>query len=319
MTGTNDGGYISELSGEITSGLGGLPEAFRNRQRHYLRGAQNPDGGFGGRKGGSDLYYTHFALWALSVLDVPAGDEVWHRAAYFLSDPPQPDDIPDVLSLVHGGLILSQRGHDVQCDASREQVQRLAGGGCCSGVPDSLYDAFLGGLTAGLLGLELPPRKRLLRFVEARRCRDGGFADLNDGEKGGINPTAAGVALLEIYDSLDEPIVSEVAGFVTAAQRPDGGFPAHSDAPCADLMSTFTALVALRDLGKMSAADLAGAARFARELRAPDGGFRGARMHDVPDVEYTFYGLGVLGLLKAHATRAREHTGQMASGGSCCR
>ena len=37
--------------------------------------------------------------------------------------------------------------------------------------------------------------------------------------------------------------------------------------------------------------------RFATELMKPNGGFLGGLWDEATDVEYTFYGLGVLGLL----------------------
>lgn len=46
--------------------------------------------------------------------------------------------------------------------------------------------------------------------------------------------------------------------------------------------------------------DLAPIAAFiAQQLEFPTGGFRGASWDEQADVEYTFYGLGVLGLLGA--------------------
>ena len=39
------------------------------------------------------------------------------------------------------------------------------------------------------------------------------------------------------------------------------------------------------------------AADYARSLEGADGGFRGGLWDERSDVEYTFYGLGVLGLL----------------------
>ena len=43
-------------------------DEFRARQASFLSATQNPDGGFSGREGGSDLYYAGFALRGLAVL-----------------------------------------------------------------------------------------------------------------------------------------------------------------------------------------------------------------------------------------------------------
>ena len=44
--------------------------------------------------------------------------------------------------------------------------------------------------------------------------------------------------------------------------------------------------------------DLTAVRRFAESLELDDGGFRGAEWDPAHDVEYTFYGLGTLGLLR---------------------
>jgi geranylgeranyl transferase type-2 subunit beta len=63
-------GYLETLTVRLATGLAELDEDVRRRQAAYLLEAQQPDGGFAGREGGSDLYYTGFALRALSVFGV---------------------------------------------------------------------------------------------------------------------------------------------------------------------------------------------------------------------------------------------------------
>ena len=41
---------------------------------------------------------------------------------------------------------------------------------------------------------------------------------------------------------------------------------------------------------------------MANQLEFPSGGFRGAEWDEQADVEYTFYGLGILGLLWSNQT-----------------
>lgn len=53
--------YLLRLTTRLADGLGKVPESIRTRHTAYLRSCQNPDGGFSGREGGSDLYYTGFA------------------------------------------------------------------------------------------------------------------------------------------------------------------------------------------------------------------------------------------------------------------
>ena len=60
--------YLPRLTARLAEGLARLEPPRRDRHARYLRAAQNPDGGFSGREGDSDLYYTGFALRGLAVL-----------------------------------------------------------------------------------------------------------------------------------------------------------------------------------------------------------------------------------------------------------
>src|SRR5215470_2804931 len=75
--------YLQRLTNRLTDGLAELPTECRTRHTAYLQAAQNPDGGFSGREGGSDLYYTGFALRSLAVLGALA-PEICERTAGFL-------------------------------------------------------------------------------------------------------------------------------------------------------------------------------------------------------------------------------------------
>src|SRR5882762_11219793 len=60
--------YLLRLTTRLAEGLSRLPVDFRKRHAAYLADCQNPDGGFSGREGESDLYYTGFALRGLACL-----------------------------------------------------------------------------------------------------------------------------------------------------------------------------------------------------------------------------------------------------------
>jgi len=53
--------YLQRLSWQLGERLARAPADFRDRHAAYLRAHQNPDGGWPGREGPSDLYYTGFA------------------------------------------------------------------------------------------------------------------------------------------------------------------------------------------------------------------------------------------------------------------
>ena len=78
---------------------------------------------------------------------------------------------------------------------------------------------------------------------------------------------------------------------------PEGGLRANGRVPLADLLSTFTGAWTLAELGALDRLDAAEARHYALAAEQPHGGFRGGLWDEGCDVEYTFYGLGVLGLL----------------------
>jgi len=303
--------YLGGLAARLGGALVRLPRSFRDRESRYLAGAQNPSGGFGGRRGPPDLYYTSFALRAAQMLDLREA-RFWKRAAEFLrKNAPAPAEAADVLSLLVARSILEARGVVLWCETCaaerlaevRATLERFrstpAGFARTAHAAPSLYHTFLAALSLELLGEAACARDETVRLVLSRECAHGGFGDMQDAQAGGTNPTAAAVGLLGILDALDAAVGARAAAFLLGLQRPDGGFAAHAAAPASDLMSTFTALVALSDMHAARRARLADAGRFVKALALPGGGFLGTRDDDAPDVEYTFYGLGTLALLAA--------------------
>ena len=75
--------YLQELTLQLAIGASQLDASLRSRHAQWLIAQQREDGGFAGREGESDPYYTAFALralWILDALDAPTGS----RAAQFL-------------------------------------------------------------------------------------------------------------------------------------------------------------------------------------------------------------------------------------------
>ncbi len=293
-------------------GLVRTPEDFRSLHRGYLRSAQNSDGGWSGREGGSDLYYTSFALRGLAVLGNLA-DPTTGRAVEFLRTRLlQPASVVDCMSLLYSArLIQSAGGPDVLSENSTDWPTRVAAalesfrkpdGGyakATEGTAGSTYHTFLVALAYELIGLPLPDSSRVVEFIRARRRDDGGFVEVAPARRGGTNPTAAAAAVLLIFDSLDDSARDATAEFVARMQSLDGGLQANDRAPLADLLSTFTGLVTLTDLGAADRIDREQLLHFVQSVELPSGGFRGGLWDDAADVEYTFYGLGTIGLLRS--------------------
>src|SRR5260221_14561070 len=118
--------------------------------------------------------------------------------------------------------------------------------------------------------------------------------------RSGTNRTAAAVGLLQLVEEeihvLTPAECDRVGGFLAEMSSPDGGLRANGRAPLADLLSTFTASWTLHQLGALDRLDADEMRAFAESAERPAGSFHGGIWDEGWDVEYTFYGLGVLGL-----------------------
>jgi geranylgeranyl transferase type-2 subunit beta len=302
--------YLEALTVRLAQGVAELPSEVRQRHTTYLLGAQRDDGGFAGREGESDLYYTGFALRSLMLLGELAGT-VAERAADFLRGRLSGrESIVDFLSLIYGAsLIETASGIDVfetasagWPDAVAEALSRLrrADGGYAKGadgVASSTYHTFLVLLCLELIGRPLPEPDRVVEFIASQRAEEGGFREIRAARRAGTNPTAAAIAVLRILGALDEPTRSETIDFLLDMQTEEGGLRANTRIPIADLLSTFTGTLTLIDLGGIGELDLDAARRYATSLERGSGGFHGAAWDLSHDVEYCFYGLGSMALL----------------------
>src|SRR5687768_9914474 len=99
-------GYLEQLTIRLATGISGLSESTRQRHIQYLLAAQRQDGGFRGREGGSDLYYTGFALRALAVLGELHGSTAERAAEFLRSRLAGRESIVDFLSLIYGAALI---------------------------------------------------------------------------------------------------------------------------------------------------------------------------------------------------------------------
>ncbi len=305
------GSYLARLTARLAAGVGRQPEDLRRRQAGYLLQAQQADGGFPGRDGASDLYYTSFALRGLALLGALTDDVARPAAGFLEACLERQTPLVDLLSLIYCAALLEiTTGTDVLggCRADwrdrvlavLERLRRPDGGYARTpeGHVSSTYYTFLVVLARQLLGREIDQPRRLVEFVLAQRRQDGGFVEIRPVKRSGTNPTTAAVALLQIAGGLDAEVRARAVAFLGAMQGQEGGLRANTRIPIADLLSTFTGLWSLVDLGAGDQVDRRSAGRYVRSLEVADGGFRGAAWDDAVDVEYTFYGLGSLALLE---------------------
>lgn len=309
--------YLQNLTVRLAEGVGRLSEQTRQIHTDYFLAAQQPDGGFSGREGGSDLYYTTFAMRGLSILGELYG-EVADRVEAFLK--PQlstHQTIVDFFSLFYAANLLKvSAGKDIFVDSDPnwpnqvadflETLRREDGGYAKApeGNAGSTYHTFLVLMVLQLIEIPIPQPERAIGFLESRRDPDGGWHEIRVSKRPGTNPTAAAVASLMILGGLDEQkdpeVVATTLDFLVEMQTDEGGLRANTRIPIADLLSSFTGALTLIDLQAFDEIDIEAYRKFVHLMQREEGGFQAAAWDTAHDVEYSFYGLGCLALLENH-------------------
>ena len=305
--------YLFQLADRVSRGLRELESERLERHRDFLLTQQMPDGGFRGREGDSDLYYTGFAVRALAVTGGLAPTQAESVGQFLKSFDPLELGIIDLLSWLYSALVVqASGGPDVMEGApedfpeqmsARLEACRTEDGGYAKnteGASGSTYHSFMAVLAYELVGQRPPRPNRLIQFLYDRQRDDGGFVEIGPMKRSGTNPTAAAIALLHTLGGMEDDIAEDALGFLTDVVSSEGGFQANTRIPVADGLSTFTGLLTAQDLGRR---DVIPAIRIltwlTTEIEAAEGGFKGASWDQQADAEYTFYGLGILGLLHA--------------------
>lgn len=291
----------------------------------FLKSQQNDDGGFKDRKGQSDLYYTVFALDALTALRQPADSP--RLRAYLGSFGDGADlDFVHLCALARCRAAIayeSSRGLGPVAELTEQTAGRSGGGvipmatresivprlsefrardGGFNPVPGSArgtaYGAFLGVAAYQDLKAELPEPMELVRSLKFLETADGAWTNEVFGRGpmpvGATNATAAAVTVLR---NLNVPVNPAVGEWLLAQTHPQGGFLAVPGAPIPDLLSTATALHALAGMQASFDGIKEQCLDFVDSLWTNEGSFHGNWADDHLDCEYTCYGLLALGHL----------------------
>lgn len=310
MDSTNEP-YLMRLAQRLMSGLKGLADDRRTRHQLFIRSKQQHDGGFGGRDGDSDLYYTSFGVRGLSMLGGLTADECASIGGFLKRFDWRQLSVIDLMNWLYSVLAVQAfGGEDLLAQAEPDWVERIAdklesvrtkdGGYAKSpeGAEGSTYHSFLVTLTYELLGRQPPRPKALVQFIYDRQRDDGGFVEIGPMKNSGTNPTAAAVGVMSVLKQIDDELRTDVGDFLKNTWTPEGGFQANTRIPFPDALSTFTGLLTVQDLGIKNLISERAIERLLVEwLEFPTGGFRAASWDVEADVEYTFYGLGCLALL----------------------
>jgi geranylgeranyl transferase type-2 subunit beta len=300
---------LIDLTVRLATGVMGLPDELRERHAAWLLSQQQPDGGFGGREGGSDLYYTSFGLRSLMLLGALDGEPAARACGYLGRQLQTRQGVIDLVSLVFAAQALeaasglnalrsAYAGWQTALTGLLESLRREEGGYAKTphGTTSSTYQTFLTLLCYELIERQPPGPASIAEFLRSQEHPLGGFLEVRLAKRAGVNPTAAAVGGLRMLDAIDDDLAVRTAAFLSEQQSDDGGLTANTRIPVADLLSTCTGLIASDDLRQSRSLDRAAAARYARSMERPDGGFAGFALDPSQDVEYTFYGLAALAL-----------------------
>ena len=316
--------YLDVLDDMLRPCISKLSKRFVDIQVRFVAGCQQPDGGFGGRRGGSDPYYTDFALRTLAWL---ATDHVGFKgaASYLAHLPSAPRDTVECFNVLNMRRLLERHSNGVANGSPTEDLTYepklegkaaraldpsllteclhrclLPGGGFARATNDervSAYHTFLGALCFQMLGVDMPAIDDATDAIEALRRPDGGYVELAGQSASQTSATAAAVAFLMMHDALLPEKATGTVQFLTQMQGADGGLKPHAVCQGGDLLSTFTGLVTLFSLEGLSYIDPSRVAWFLQSTAQPGGGFLSCDGDDAPDVEYTYYGVGALAVL----------------------
>jgi geranylgeranyl transferase type-2 subunit beta len=309
--------YLFRLAARLQALSGAPSDEKRGARRQYILSFQRDDGGFAGREGDSDLYYTSFAVRALDLLGGLTISEAQRVGRFLEITRRRQTNVVDLLSWLYaatvtqwaGGPELLAKANDAWADQLSTALEqfRAADGGYSKkpqGAQGSTYHSFLVVLCRQLMDRANPEPERLVDFIRSQQRPDGGFVELAAVRQSGTNPTAAAAAVLTIMGQATEEIREGVRRFLASVWSEEGGFCANASTPFADGLSTFTAMLTLMDLDLQNQLRCTDLQRFVTSLEMDSGGFRGASWDPHGDVEYSFYALGCLALLTEGASTA---------------
>lgn len=243
--------------------------------RIFIKSQQTREGGFADRGGRCDPYYTLFGGFVSEALDIK---EVFPTLRKYIRDTARSGN-PEGIYL-HCMVILWAKFCGT--DPLPEKVRKKFIAGLAeTAAGEAAYDTFLNLLScyytryyAGLF--------RCWKIIRIQMAS----------EDVPCSVLAAGLMTACLRGLPTGTLISRLLKF----QRHDGSFSATLKAPAGDLLSTAVALYALKfadhDLTLIKPACLA----YVDSLYC-GGGFCAALTEEIPDVEYTFYGLLALGSL----------------------
>ncbi len=266
----------------------------------FILSQQHESGGFADRDGDADLYYTSFAIDALTALQAELPDEALGK---FLE---QQLNHPDQLDFVHlccvarcFSALKDKKTRTLKPIFDRiEAVYRSADGGYNQDEEHETGSAYACFLAYGAYadhGMKPPNSAGIAACLKSLQNPNGAWANDVELPVANIPATAAAVTLCR---NLAVKIPPETGPWIMENFHPvSGGFLPFPQAPIPDLLSTAVALHALDGLQFDFASRTELLLDFIDSLWTATGGFHGSWDDDDLDIEYTYYGLLALGHL----------------------
>jgi hypothetical protein len=313
----------------VTKGVDSITPDAVESIKEFLATQLATDGGFLGRDGKSDLYYTVFGIQLIHALNLTPEKKlsICNALAPFVV-PAEAGTTNDKVSIVMrtdtslsnflqkigdvAGLDFVHLASLIRCHALLQiettsnfqlmvaQIEsfRSSDGGYShldiNAESGTVYAGFLAYLAYYEGGLAMPDSDKLIQSLEHLKMKDGSYANDSGMESGSTTATSAAVILLNAFGKKVENIT--INALLSRAQ-PDGGFLAGASSPVPDLLSTATALFALKALDYDISGEQSAHREFIVSLWNEDGGFSGHIFDDTSDCEYSLYALLALGLL----------------------
>jgi geranylgeranyl transferase type-2 subunit beta len=292
--------YAATLAAGLQAGLAEIDPAVRETHLQSVLRFQQTDGGFSGRQGPSDLYYTAFAARVLHALQA-VDSQREALSAYAAAQ--QPRGIVDVLNWANLHFVLGRPIDQPEMLMDEIERHRARDGGYAM-RPDgtgSTYHTFLAVVCYDLLRRPLPDAASAAALLRARRQPDGGYSEHAAVRRSSTNATAAGAVAAQRLNVLDDATRKATVDWLLSQQDPGGGWKATRATPMPDLMSAATSLICMLELGTLDRPTLQRAWNFATRCTGSGGGFGAGPDDPGVDTEYTFYGLALQALRRLAA------------------
>ena len=115
--------YLHELTLRLALGAAGIEQNTLGKHVSWLRAKQSENGGYAGREGDCDPYYSAFALRALWVAGALDGDIAKKAGSFLRARLNERESIIDMISLIFGAAICEMAAGEVVLPDEEDQQQ----------------------------------------------------------------------------------------------------------------------------------------------------------------------------------------------------